>query len=329
MALVYIRDKYGNFVPVPSIKGDPGYTPVRGKDYWTELDQEEIKSHACSYVDNKIESYVDSKIIGADVVPVSEDRTLDLADAGKFMRVDAAAFITVPADTFPAGTEIEVFRNTSDVVVLEAGDGVSFVIPGNSGVYSQTISGQYTSVVLKHIGDNVWSVRGDLAAGYTRWSKYACEITLEEVYTTTETDWELVSGGGVEDGDSITGYPEYTYVSIEGRRFAVTGYERTITAPDTGTVYRVSNNGLTVEKDIFFTDEVYGTCEENYRKTLTNTLGYDKSYKIGDHLGYVRVADDERLADVENKSYYGSYAGYTILEDSDGNYYAYKKEVST
>lgn len=328
MALVYIRGKYGNFVPVLSIKGDPGYTPVRGVDFWTELDQEEIKSHACSYVDNKIESYVDSKIIGADVVPVSEDRTLDLADAGKFLRVDAAASIAVPADTFPAGTEIEVFRNTSDVVALEAGDGVSFVIPGNSGVYSQTISDQYTSVVLKHIGDNVWSMRGALAAGYLRWAKYACEITLEEVYTTTETDWVLGSGGGVDDGESITGSREYGYHTVsDGRRFVVSGGEMTITAPNTGTVYRVIDNGHTVEKDIFFADEVYGTQQETYRKTLTNTLGYDKSYKIGDYLGYVRVADDERLVEVENGyTYYGSYAGYTVLEDSDGNYYAYKME---
>lgn len=31
-------------------KGDPGYTPVIGKDYWTDADKAEVKS----YIDNKV-----------------------------------------------------------------------------------------------------------------------------------------------------------------------------------------------------------------------------------------------------------------------------------
>lgn len=33
-----------------SMKGDPGYTPVRGVDYWTDADKAEIES----YVDGKM-----------------------------------------------------------------------------------------------------------------------------------------------------------------------------------------------------------------------------------------------------------------------------------
>jgi len=33
-----------------SLKGDPGYTPVRGTDYWTEEDKDEIKSYCDSLV---------------------------------------------------------------------------------------------------------------------------------------------------------------------------------------------------------------------------------------------------------------------------------------
>ena len=149
MALVYIRDKDGNLVAVPSMKGDPGRTPVRGEDYWTEADKDEIKG------------YVDNEIIGAEAVPVSGDRTLTKADAGKFLRVDTAASITVPADVFSVGVEIEIFRNTSDIVIIVF-NGVSVAIPGYPSLSTGgiTIANQYSSVVLKQIADNVWSAQG-------------------------------------------------------------------------------------------------------------------------------------------------------------------------
>lgn len=39
MPVLYIRDEDGNFIPIPSIMGK---TPVRGEDYWTEEDQQQI-----------------------------------------------------------------------------------------------------------------------------------------------------------------------------------------------------------------------------------------------------------------------------------------------
>lgn len=42
MAVLYIKDKNGEFVEVPTLKGSDGYTPIRGKDYWTEADKKEI-----------------------------------------------------------------------------------------------------------------------------------------------------------------------------------------------------------------------------------------------------------------------------------------------
>lgn len=35
-----------------NVKGDDGYTPVRGTDYWTEGDIAEIKSYVDEYLDN-------------------------------------------------------------------------------------------------------------------------------------------------------------------------------------------------------------------------------------------------------------------------------------
>ena len=42
MPILYIKDEHGNFVEVPALKGSPGKTPVRGVDYWTEADKEQI-----------------------------------------------------------------------------------------------------------------------------------------------------------------------------------------------------------------------------------------------------------------------------------------------
>ena len=42
MSILKIRDENGNFIPIPSIKGD---TPKKGVDYWTEEDKEEIKDY--------------------------------------------------------------------------------------------------------------------------------------------------------------------------------------------------------------------------------------------------------------------------------------------
>lgn len=95
-------------------------------------------------------------------VHVYGNKTLDLTDANRFLSVDAAATITIPAEIFLVGAELEVFRNTSGAVKIAAGAGVSFAIPGNSSLVTatQTITDQYASVVLKQISDNVWSIQG-------------------------------------------------------------------------------------------------------------------------------------------------------------------------
>lgn len=35
-------------------KGDPGYTPIKGEDYWTEEDQTIIKNDLKDYIDNQL-----------------------------------------------------------------------------------------------------------------------------------------------------------------------------------------------------------------------------------------------------------------------------------
>lgn len=42
MSALYIRGADGKFYPVYSIRGDPGYTPIVGTDYFTEADKAEM-----------------------------------------------------------------------------------------------------------------------------------------------------------------------------------------------------------------------------------------------------------------------------------------------
>jgi hypothetical protein len=125
--------------------GLDGHTPQKGADYWTDADKKEIGDYANAQ--------------GANVVSVTADRTLTANDFGKFLRVDAEATIMVPALT--VGAEIEIFRNTSGAVTILA-DGVAFALAGNGAVTteSQGIIEQYTSIVLKQITEAVWSIQG-------------------------------------------------------------------------------------------------------------------------------------------------------------------------
>ena len=42
MSILKIRDADGNEQEVLAIRGEPGHTPERGTDYWTEADKEQI-----------------------------------------------------------------------------------------------------------------------------------------------------------------------------------------------------------------------------------------------------------------------------------------------
>jgi len=41
-SILKIKDENGNWIPVPAIQGAPGPAPVKGEDYWTEEDKQEI-----------------------------------------------------------------------------------------------------------------------------------------------------------------------------------------------------------------------------------------------------------------------------------------------
>lgn len=51
MSVLYVRDKDGSFIPVHTIKGKDGNTPVKGTEYWTEEDKAEIVKQAAELID--------------------------------------------------------------------------------------------------------------------------------------------------------------------------------------------------------------------------------------------------------------------------------------
>ena len=89
--------------------------------------------------------------------------TLQLADAGKFLDVTNGGnvTITIPLNAsvaFPAGTEIEICRDTSYTVTVAGVSGVTIKSAGSK----TTIATQYGCAVLKRLGTDVWLLAGDL-----------------------------------------------------------------------------------------------------------------------------------------------------------------------
>lgn len=49
-AILRLRDRDGNIIETPYIKGEDGKTPIKGEDYWTPEDKNEIKEYIESLI---------------------------------------------------------------------------------------------------------------------------------------------------------------------------------------------------------------------------------------------------------------------------------------
>ena len=54
MAIFRVRDENGNTHDIPAIKGEPGYTPIKGVDYLTDEELAEVEERFCNSVADKI-----------------------------------------------------------------------------------------------------------------------------------------------------------------------------------------------------------------------------------------------------------------------------------
>ena len=100
----------------------------------------------------------------APIISVTASRSLAPSDSGAFLSVNSTAAVTITiaaTASIPVGTEVEIFRRGTGTVTIKA-SGVSFLIPGSSGAVTedQTIADVYSSVVLKQIDSNIWSIQG-------------------------------------------------------------------------------------------------------------------------------------------------------------------------
>ena len=95
------------------------------------------------------------------ITTYTASHTLVLADNGKLLLEDStsAIVITIPANVFPLGAEIEVCRWNTGAVSIAAGSGVGVCSLDNL----LSISGRYGVAVLKQVGTNYWLLAGALA----------------------------------------------------------------------------------------------------------------------------------------------------------------------
>ena len=142
-------------------KGDTGASPVRGVDYWTAADKQEIVDSARTALYSPVE-YFD----GA--------HALTAADIGKTLASSGAAENTVTLTTavsaaIPIGAEIAVFWMTGTSVKLQFTGTMRIVMPGEDILAngSLQLSKMFTLVALKKLttdaaNGDIWTVQGDV-----------------------------------------------------------------------------------------------------------------------------------------------------------------------
>jgi hypothetical protein len=101
----------------------------------------------------------------ANFLPVSANRTLELADSNNILDLtnSTAVTITVPANAtieFPIGTQIAAIRNGAGTVTFAPESGVTLRSVDNK----RKIKGQFSSAALLKIDTNVWQLVGNLEA---------------------------------------------------------------------------------------------------------------------------------------------------------------------
>lgn len=113
-----------------------------------------------------IQGMIDTSVLAAQRITVNAQTgayTLVLADANKAVEVNSASAVnvTIPTDAtvdFPVGTVIEVDQIGAGKVTIVGASGVTI----QSAVTPPTTRTQYSAVVLRKRGANLWLVTGDM-----------------------------------------------------------------------------------------------------------------------------------------------------------------------
>lgn len=113
---------------------------------------------------NNIATLTSGKIPAAqilsDIVAVYADKTLALSDLGttQDLQNQIDITITIPADVFPVGAEIDFVKRGDGNVTFEGAEGVTI----QSADASVDLKMLYGGVYAKQMNSNIWLLRGDL-----------------------------------------------------------------------------------------------------------------------------------------------------------------------
>jgi hypothetical protein len=165
---------------------------------------------------------------------------------------------------------------------------------------------------------------GILASGII-WFKYECEEDQELRDSPYISNWVIVGEGHLNDGVTITGRTSWYYGGgASTNYFDTQGATVTLSVTNPGTVYQVNSDG-TVLTEFVVQIEDDGVWVTESRKTLTHNYYYVQVFNVGDCVGRALASEGE-YPDVKKGFTYAATKGeYTIMQDRNGNYFAYKK----
>ena len=143
---------------IEMLKGKPGYTPIKGVDYWNEIDQEEIRQFALKKVDETMNSYAkktDVSALANKVAPspasvtLYADRWEQTQDESRWHQEVVVANATITpyskVDLQLSSEQIMIFYEKDLAFVTENDGGVVTVfcigqVPENDYVIQATVS---------------------------------------------------------------------------------------------------------------------------------------------------------------------------------------------
>jgi hypothetical protein len=103
----------------------------------------------------------------SEVITVTGNKTLAIADISTFQQIDSASAITitVPADAttnFPLGSEISLHQDNIGQITLNAASGAAIRREGSTATTGHLFVGRYSLVVIKKVAANEWRAFGGL-----------------------------------------------------------------------------------------------------------------------------------------------------------------------
>lgn len=149
MAVLYVKDQNGKFVPIPSLRGRKGDTPVRGVDYWTEEDVQQIQG----YIDDQIADVSD------EVDKLNEEIVTDVTIDG-YQHTDISAgkkFTICPDERFDQAPVVFLGKNFWPDTPYVSEGYVRHGMSLNNDGYSYTVKGLPTVGSSYDMVPNVWS----------------------------------------------------------------------------------------------------------------------------------------------------------------------------